>query len=816
MFTRDSQFSIRCFLILCVLVVAMAGSAAGTSLYLIANHHTRAFDAWNIGPPGSIPPITYQATYSLTHANDPGDIAVWVEPGTDPPEATLFITSEFDYGVELVDAKTMTSLGWVGGAYGLAGITMDNANNILYTIDRDTDHLYAYSWDPVGKTLTAIPGMDPFNLPNCSGGFGVSLDDINGILYVADTRGQRVRGYDVNTWTEVKTIVLSHMPMGIVVDRQRGFLYTASMNQKVEYCATNPWGSSFGSTLLSKYDLATDVETTVDMGVGGTGLAVDEVTGLVYLTEGCEGNRLAVWDTETTPFTLVHVTSSLGSPAAVAIANANVSYNPLNLAKNDVVVGYGVYVGQNFTYEITCDNYDNAYDVTGVTMVDNLPIELDFVSETKGGVPGTGVYDAPTHTVAWDIGTIPASQAGPLIQLVVTVNQNATPNTTIYNYCTIESDQTPPTTVIGDDPDNPNPEAPPGTPVVPVPDGCVAGYVTADCPATGTGLLGVVIDVYDGSGDIVASAVTDVDGYYEMCEIIAGDYSLTIVTPLGYQVSPDEVAITIVGGETENVDFAFTCVEITASPRTIGFWKHQVGVATGGKGHAHIDAPTLCDYLNLIENHFNGNAVNQVIIYQPPIASSCEDKLLVSKSLLNLEGSVDMIDRARQQLMALLLNVASGKLSQIEIISVDGATVSQAITYCDNVIDDPASDYEMAKTICDEINNNREVPAGMIPLSTANIAYKEGGIPVTYALSQNYPNPFNPTTQISLSLPEAADVRLEIYNITGQKVTTLVAGRLEAGQHTIEWNASDVASGIYLYRLTTPEYVETKKMLLLK
>jgi hypothetical protein len=118
------------------IAVSMVGPAAGKSLYLVANHQTRQFDAWNIEAPGKVPPITYQATYNLTHANDPGDVAVWVELGTDPPEGALFITSEFEYGVEIVDAKTMTSLGWVGDAYGLAGITVDNANDIVYTIVR--------------------------------------------------------------------------------------------------------------------------------------------------------------------------------------------------------------------------------------------------------------------------------------------------------------------------------------------------------------------------------------------------------------------------------------------------------------------------------------------------------------------------------------------------------------------------------------------------------------------------------------------------------------------------------------------------------
>jgi len=94
-------------------------------------------------------------------------------------------------------------------------------------------------------------------------------------------------------------------------------------------------------------------------------------------------------------------------------------------------------------------------------------------------------------------------------------------------------------------------------------------------------------------------------------------------------------------------------------------------------------------------------------------------------------------------------------------------------------------------------------------------------LPNSYELTQNFPNPFNPLTEISFSLPRASDVTFEIYNITGQKVATLVNGALEAGEHTVQWDSRDesgnsVASGIYLYRLTAGEFTDTKKMILLK
>ena len=83
-------------------------------------------------------------------------------------------------------------------------------------------------------------------------------------------------------------------------------------------------------------------------------------------------------------------------------------------------------------------------------------------------------------------------------------------------------------------------------------------------------------------------------------------------------------------------------------------------------------------------------------------------------------------------------------------------------------------------------------------------------------VTQNYPNPFNPATEISFSLSEATHVRLEVYNVMGQHITTLIDSYLEAGGHTVTWDGKGSASGVYLYRLEAGEFVATKKMLLLK
>jgi len=89
-------------------------------------------------------------------------------------------------------------------------------------------------------------------------------------------------------------------------------------------------------------------------------------------------------------------------------------------------------------------------------------------------------------------------------------------------------------------------------------------------------------------------------------------------------------------------------------------------------------------------------------------------------------------------------------------------------------------------------------------------------IPTTFMLYQNYPNPFNPNTDIAFYLPKAANATLEIFNVAGQKVATLVDERLQTGKHTYRWDGTNAASGVYFYRLTAGEFVSSRKMMLLK
>ncbi|GJQ61457.1 MAG: hypothetical protein SCALA702_05100 [Melioribacteraceae bacterium] len=89
-------------------------------------------------------------------------------------------------------------------------------------------------------------------------------------------------------------------------------------------------------------------------------------------------------------------------------------------------------------------------------------------------------------------------------------------------------------------------------------------------------------------------------------------------------------------------------------------------------------------------------------------------------------------------------------------------------------------------------------------------------IPANFALEQNYPNPFNPATTIKFSLPEKQNVTITIYNALGEQVRNIISGEFDAGYHTVNFNAADLSSGVYIYRINAGNFSDVKKMMLLK
>jgi hypothetical protein len=104
----------------------------------------------------------------------------------------------------------------------------------------------------------------------------------------------------------------------------------------------------------------------------------------------------------------------------------------------------------------------------------------------------------------------------------------------------------------------------------------------------------------------------------------------------------------------------------------------------------------------------------------------------------------------------------------------------------------------------------------LVTITTSDIEESFNSIPKEYALAQNYPNPFNPSTKIEYSIPQLSNVVIKAFDILGNEIETLVNEEKQVGTYEITWSAENLPSGVYFYRLQAGDFIETKKMVLLR
>lgn len=353
--------------------------------------------------------------------------------------------------------------------------------------------------------------------------------------------------------------------------------------------------------------------------------------------------------------------------------------------------------------------------------------------------------------------------------------------------------------------------------------GGIIGTVVSVCGGSTTAAGGVTVDLYSLDNLLLATTLTDAEGHYSFPGLTPGTYKVTIVTPMGFTADEETKTAVVPMGDPTVVDFQLTCLDITPAQRTIGYWKHQVNVYLTGKGKAQESLADLSVYMEQIRIHFNENVLNPVKVFMVDDPDGqVVDSLAVLQGLLTVNKDGTMLDRAKQQMVALLLNVVSLKLSQAYVISADGANVSQAITYCDGLIEDhDATNDELAKDVCDYINNGLVVPAGWVPVGTEIIYYEKDRPSNLTDTARCYPNPFFGSTSISFALKGdgSQPVTLKVFDVTGRAVRTLVDRALEPGSHAVAWDGlSDAgirtSSGVYFFELRTLELVTTGKLVM--
>jgi hypothetical protein len=127
-----------------------------------------------------------------------------------------------------------------------------------------------------------------------------------------------------------------------------------------------------------------------------------------------------------------------------------------------------------------------------------------------------------------------------------------------------------------------------------------------------------------------------------------------------------------------------------------------------------------------------------------------------------------------------------------------------------------ASPTELQSALATPLYSGGQSSLGLITPSAVAGLESSKEVPSRYALQQNYPNPFNPSTTIQYELPRTATVLLEVFNAAGERVAVLDEGEREAGVHTVQFDASRLASGAYLYRFRAGGFNETRKAMLVR
>lgn len=230
---------------------------------------------------------------------------------------------------------------------------------------------------------------------------------------------------------------------------------------------------------------------------------------------------------------------------------------------------------------------------------------------------------------------------------------------------------------------------------------------------------------------------------------------------------------------------------------------------------------TIADLVLLI-NIVNGNV-------QPPKLNPYADNLLITSQVS--EESIYFRSESSAELGAIFMKLSHDSVKDLIPESMGDFTISSnnkdgiltLLAYLPEGGGTAAGEADLF--VIEGLNYDFEILEISASDSRGNLlnvlSRIENFIPESFELYQNYPNPFNATTKISLALPEPQHVELEIFNITGQKVGTLIDGFLNAGQYDLIWNGigdsgETVSSGIYLYKLHTDSQAITRKMTLLK
>ncbi len=341
------------------------------------------------------------------------------------------------------------------------------------------------------------------------------------------------------------------------------------------------------------------------------------------------------------------------------------------------------------------------------------------------------------------------------------------------------------------------------------------GLISGTVSVNGNGLENVLVKLLDEFGlpvDGFDDVYTDTNGAYSFCDAPLASYQVMIVEPLGYVSDGNPKTTIVTANETSTINFNLTEILVVNQSRSKGYWKHQFDVYVKEKGNAHESAEDLTTFISEVHNRYDPRFN---IFFNE---TSFEDW----QNVMSVKGNAGMEAKAKSHIAALALNIMSQKIAQYEIVTEDNYTAADVLTYTSELLLDsnPEND-ELAKDLAELVNEQQTIPTGQVNPSQ-NILYKhqglssDPGVPTQFNLHQNYPNPFNPSTTITFDIPKDTFVSLKVYDISGRVINQLVKSFLNEGHYNIEFNGSDLSSGIYYYELTAGDFRSVKKLVLTK
>jgi predicted GH43/DUF377 family glycosyl hydrolase/dienelactone hydrolase len=249
---------------------------------------------------------------------------------------------------------------------------------------------------------------------------------------------------------------------------------------------------------------------------------------------------------------------------------------------------------------------------------------------------------------------------------------------------------------------------------------------------------------------------------------------------------------------------------------------YQVGIQT-----IDIDSGTVHNSVEAISKHFT--TIGPIVFDHFEIISSdtipnAGDHITIKMFLRN-DGSVETASNITAKLTSLDPGVTVGTRPYVDYVEygdIGAGEINESARYFRISFYGPFDKnvYQVPFTLdirSDDYSYWIDVTGDTTFSIIVGIEQQKGKqIPKEFSLYQNYPNPFNPSTSIEFDLPKTSEVTLNIFNILGEEVATLISGRLSAGSYSYDWDASGFASGVYLYHLTAGDFIATKKLILLK